>query len=155
MRLKKQPNPIARRRLIHFVKYVLPLAVIPVSCLLLILAFIILINMSDIISWSMTRGSPHFINTASALFLLIMLYMGILLSLCLVAISVGEDLIRKRKISLMRKKHRPQATGINGLMDIMNSLDDSITKLREASQSLSVQVQKLSHLSQKDNTVRI
>jgi hypothetical protein len=153
MRLKKQLNPVVHYRWIHFIKYVLPLVVIPISCLLLILAFVMLINMSGIISWSMTRGSPNFISTASALFLLIMLYTGILLCLGLVAISIGEDLLQKRKTLLMRKKHLPQATGINGLMDIMSSLDDSIIKLKEASQSLSVQVQKLSRLSQKDNTV--
>jgi hypothetical protein len=141
MRLKRQPNPVTNHRWIH-------LAAIPIFCLLLVLVVIILMNMSGIVARFMARESANFMYVALALFLLIIVCTGVLLSLGIGAICIGEDLLRKRKSPLLRET--PSTGGLSGLTDIMNSLDDSIGKLKKASQCLSDQTRLLAQISQID-----
>jgi hypothetical protein len=122
------------------------LLAIPCFCLALVPVFIVLANMSTIISWLPAHGVTNFRQIVTMLIIPILAGTGGLLSLGVVAASLGADWYLE-KMRVWRKKNDPAAQTLNGLTSIVDSLKDSINRLRELSQSMKTQVRGLSSVS--------
>jgi len=129
-----------------FTWFVLHLSVVLVFCFSAVPVFIMLAKMHDIFSWFLAHGITNFIHVLITFFVLIMLVLGIFLGLGLALVSMGMDWYTEREYR--RTRGRSDGEGINTLTDILNLLNDSITRLEGMSHDLEAQSKKLSQLCQ-------
>jgi hypothetical protein len=119
--------------------------VIPIFCMAIIPSIVALTNMSTIISWFMVHGAVSFTSSTTVFIILILAGTGILLILGAAVISRGEDWYLKKTKPPAPEENKP--AGIGGFTGIINSLNDSVTRLSELSRVIEEQRRVISRIN--------
>jgi hypothetical protein len=125
--------------------------VVSVFCIVMIPIVIILMNMFGIISWLFEHGLHDFISVNTTFVVLTLGSTGLLLILGLFLISRGEEWFLKHKgrSPFDKRGGSDEHAGPFSFSAIMNSLDNSVSQLREISRTVDARRREIFQIGQK------
>jgi hypothetical protein len=116
--------------------------IIPLFGAALIPGFIVLTNMPAVVSWCLDHGAANYVSAVNVVVIVILLGTGALLILMLAVFVELEERHLEKTRSVSR---RPEsADGIGGLTKTLDSLNDSINRIKELSKTLNEQTRMIS-----------
>jgi hypothetical protein len=121
-------------------------SIIPVFCAAITPGLIALANMPEIIAWCLDHGAVSFMRAVDVFIVVILLGTGVLLSLGIVVVFRLEEWYLEKKRAAAPRVEAEE--GLGKLTKLIDSLGDSINRIRELSRVIDAQTRIIHRIGQ-------